>query len=305
MDSKSKHHFFRRKAYNISKLRDFIHLAEKNTPLDSSFEPFPNDELGSLLNRLVEVYNRFALQHSSLTTAQARAIQERQEQIRNKKQLTQNISHELKTPISSMQGYLETIINNPKMTPEQQMDFIRKCYEQSQRLSQLLHDLSVITRMDEASELIEKEPLSLSSIVADEVKENIAAAAEKGITITNEIPSGLSIIGNKSLLQSIFHNLLDNAITYSNGTSISIKLQDDSSTFYVISFADNGIGIANEHLPRIFERFYRIDKGRSRKLGGTGLGLSIVKNAILIHGGAIQARQNEGGGMEFVFSLAK
>lgn len=305
-DLKSKHFLIGSRAKNIAKLKDFLYLAEKNTPLDvDAFTPFPNDELGSLLNRIVAVYNKYAKQQTFLTKAQERAIMETQEQIRNKKQLTQNISHELKTPVSSIQGYLETIINNPKLTQEQQRDFIEKSYAQTQRLSRLLQDLSVITRMDEASELIEKEEVSLSEIVKEEIAENTSEAQEKGITINNNIPEGLRMLGNKALLQSIFHNLLINAVSYSQGTGISIDLLDDSSSFYVISFWDNGVGIASEHLPRIFERFYRIDKGRSRKLGGTGLGLSIVKNAIMIHGGAIEARQHEGGGLEFVFSMKK
>lgn len=305
-DSKSKHFIVGRKAKNIAKLKDFLHLAEKNTPLDmSTFEPFPDDELGKLLNRIVSVYNHYAKEQTYLTKAQERAIMETQEQIRNKKQLTQNISHELKTPVSSIQGYLETIINNPKLSPEQQRDFIEKSYAQTQRLSRLLQDLSLITRMDEASELIEKEEISLSEIVAEEVNDNTPTAQEKGITINNNIPEGLKMQGNRSLLQSVFHNLLINAISYSQGSLISIDLLDDSASFYVINFWDNGVGIEQEHLSRIFERFYRIDKGRSRKLGGTGLGLSIVKNAILIHGGAIEARVHSGGGLEFIFSMKK
>lgn len=305
-DSTFKRLFSGRKAKTISKLKDFLYLAEKNTPLDmATFEPFPEDELGVLLNRIVAVYNRYAKEQTFLTKAQETAIMEKQEQIRNKKQLTQNISHELKTPVSSIQGYLETIINNPKLSSQQIMDFVSKSYEQSKRLTSLLQDLSTITRMDEASEMIEKEDVSLSDIIKEAVKSKLLESTEKNITVHNNIPDGLRIYGNESLLRSVFTNLLDNAIQYSRGTEIVIDLQDDASDFYVFSFYDNGVGIDESHLPRIFERFYRIDKGRSRLLGGTGLGLSIVKNAILIHGGAVQARKHEGGGLEFVFSLAK
>ncbi len=293
----------RRKNNEISKLRDFVHLAEKNTPLGPSFGRFVEDERGVLLNRLIDVYDRYSKEHSSLSSAQERAEKEAQEQVRNKKQLTQNISHELKTPVSSIKGYLETIINNPSLSAEKRMGFVEKSYEQTQRLSKLLQDLSTITRMDEASEIIEKESLSLSKLVSEIVADVAISASSKGITIDNEIPSGLTINGNQALLQSVFHNLFENAIAYSGGDNITIKLLDETNTFFVISFSDNGIGIADEHLSRIFERFYRVDRGRSRKLGGTGLGLSIVKNAILIHGGAVQARQKDGGGLEFVFSL--
>lgn len=309
MDSNRKFYLFRRRAQrdkNISALRDFLKLAEKSTPIEEgSFDGFANDELGKLLTRMVGIYNVFAKQQSSLSQAQHRAIIQTQEQIRNKKQLTQNINHELKTPVSSIKGYLETIINNPKISEKQRNDFLLKCYEQTTRLSDLLQDLSVITRMDEASEMIEKERISLSAIVEESVTENAFAADQKGIVITNTVPEGLEIVGNKALLQSVFTNLFLNAIQYSNGKNIEITLQDTTTRFYVLSFSDDGVGISQEHISRIFERFYRVDKGRSRKLGGTGLGLSIVKNAIAIHGGSISARSKEGGGLEFVFSLAK
>lgn len=116
----------------------------------------------------------------------------------------------------------------------------------------------------------------------------------------------IQLRGNYSLLYSIFRNLMDNAIAYA-GTNIHINIScfREDENYYYFSFADTGIGVSPEHLNRLFERFYRVDKGRSRKLGGTGLGLAIVKNAVLIHGGTISAKNNQGGGLEFVFTLAK
>lgn len=108
------------------------------------------------------------------------------------------------------------------------------------------------------------------------------------------------------MIYSIFRNLMDNAIAYA-GTNIQITVncfREDESLYY-FSFSDTGVGVGSEHMQRLFERFYRIDKGRSRKLGGTGLGLAIVKNAVLIHGGNISAKSNQGGGLEFIFTLAK
>ena len=129
---------------------------------------------------------------------------------------------------------------------------------------------------------------------------------EKHITVINSLKKSIQIKGNYSLLYSIFRNLMDNAIAYA-GTNIQININcfREDEKFYYFSFADTGIGVSPEHLNRLFERFYRVDKGRSRKLGGTGLGLAIVKNAVIIHGGNISAKNNQGGGLEFVFTLAK
>jgi two-component system OmpR family sensor kinase len=116
----------------------------------------------------------------------------------------------------------------------------------------------------------------------------------------------MQIRGNYSLIYSIFRNLMDNSIAYA-GTYIQVTIncfREDENHYY-FSFADTGVGVGSEHLQRLFERFYRVDKGRSRKMGGTGLGLAIVKNAILIHGGNISAKRNQGGGLEFIFTLSK
>ena len=128
---------------------------------------------------------------------------------------------------------------------------------------------------------------------------------EEQMRVHVEVPEHLPLKGNPSLLESIFHNLMTNSIHYSGGRDVMIKLKDVSPDYYVFTFADNGVGVDPEHLPRLFERFYRVDTGRSRAKGGTGLGLSIVKNAVAFHQGTITVRNREGGGLEFEFSLAK
>ncbi|MCE2615512.1 MAG: sensor histidine kinase [Phocaeicola sp.] len=233
-------------------------------------------------------------------------ITQEEEQARVKKQLTQNIAHELKTPVSSIHGYLETILTNPNITKEQLDLFINRCYAQSDRLSNLLRDISVLTRMDEAPNMIELEPVNIGKTVKNIINEVALNIEEKHITVYNNLSDNIIINGNQLLLYSIFRNLIDNTIAYAGrDISITINCFREDDNYYYFSFADTGIGVAPEHLNRLFERFYRIDKGRSRKSGGTGLGLAIVKNAVLIHGGTIFAKNNPGGGLEFIFTLKK
>lgn len=233
-------------------------------------------------------------------------ITQEEEQARLKRQLTQNIAHELKTPVSSIQGYLETIISNPNIPQENVRVFLERSYAQSNRLTFLLRDISVLTRMDEAPELVEKEQVNLSKIVENILNEVALGLEEKHITVVNKLPSEVILTGSSSLLYSIFRNLTDNAIAYAgNDIQITINCFREDEKFYYFSFSDTGVGVPEEHLNRLFERFYRVDKGRSRKLGGTGLGLAIVKNVVLFHGGTIFAKNMPKGGLEFVFTLKK
>ncbi len=233
-------------------------------------------------------------------------ITKEEEQVRLKRQLTQNISHELKTPVSGIQGYLETILNTPNIPADTARKFLERCYAQSNRLGRLLQDISSLNRMDEAPQLIDMETTNLTTIVRNVAHEMTQFAEEKQMKIIDKFPDNLPMKGNPSLLTSIFTNLFSNAIAYA-GTqkTITLKCFRDDGEYYYFSFADNGVGVPPEHLSRLFERFYRVDKGRSRKLGGTGLGLAIVKNAIHLHGGSISAKTALGGGLEFVFSLKK
>ena len=224
---------------------------------------------------------------------------------RMRRELTQNIAHELKTPVASILGYTDTILDNPQMTSETQRQFIERTNAQAHRLTALLQDISTLNRMDYAAHQLTMERTDVSAIVGDIVQETVIALKKHHMTLNNCLPQHIVIQSNPSLIYSIFRNLVDNAINYAGeGTTIGISAEQtaDSWTF---RFSDNGIGIAPEHLPRIFERFYRIDKSRSRTIGGTGLGLAIVKNAVMLHGGTITVRLAEKGGLVFEFSLKR
>lgn len=222
-----------------------------------------------------------------------------------RRELTQNISHELKTPVASILGYTETILEHPEMDAVTQRQFIERTQSQANRLSSLLQDISTLNRMDYAPEMITMERVDVSRIVNDVIMETALAAETKQMKVYNHLPVDIIINGNYSLIYSIFRNLMDNAINYSGeSTTIELLAYEEEKKWH-FTFSDNGVGIPVEHMARIFERFYRLDKGRSRSLGGTGLGLSIVKNAVLLHGGTITAQAPPGGGLCFEFTLKK
>ena len=222
-----------------------------------------------------------------------------------RRELTQNIAHELKTPVASILGYTDTILDNPQMNSETQRQFIERTNAQAHRLTALLQDISTLNRMDYAAHQLTKERADVLAIVSDIVEETTIALQKHHMTLNNCLPQGIIIQGNPSLIYSIFRNLVDNAINYAGeGTTIDISAEQTDKC-WTFRFSDNGVGIAPEHLPRIFERFYRIDKSRSRTIGGTGLGLAIVKNAVIMHGGTITARLAEKGGLVFDFLLKK
>lgn len=284
--------FLSRLGANITKLKLFASRADHNESLETEdLIAFPDDELGEIAERIIKIYKR--LQST------------RQEQDKLKRQLTQNIAHELKTPVASIQGYLETILDNPHINEETKKQFLKHSYAQSQRLTSLLQDISTLNRMDDAPEIKENVEVNISEMVEDISKETALQLEKHHMSFIINLPENIIVHGNKSLLYSVFRNLTDNAIAYAGyGTTITLDAVEKNKE-WSFAFYDNGIGVANEHLSRIFERFYRVDKGRSRKLGGTGLGLAIVKNAVMIHGGTIQAKNLPTGGLRFDFNIKK
>ena len=222
-----------------------------------------------------------------------------------RKQVTHNTAHELKTPASSIQGYLETLIANPDLPTEQRQYFLERCYSQSTRMNALLKDISTLHRLDEKGKhTAHFENLDLAQLIRETVNDCLLRAQEKHITIQTSIPDSIPMQGDSELLYSVFRNLLDNAIAYSGGSVVHIT-SETSRKAGMLGFcvSDDGVGVGEEHLPYLCERFYRVDKGRSRNQGGTGLGLAIVKNAILLHGGSITCSSTTPHGLTIHFTL--
>lgn len=294
----------RRVGLHIMRLNKFAENVENGGTVSDS-EPFPHDELGEISNHIVRLYAKLQQANTDRDNEHRAALHEQLEKERIKKQLTNNINHELKTPVASIRVCVETMIAHKNLSDEKKDVFLQRCLSNTERLQRLLTDVSLITRMDDGCASITKEPVNLTDIINEVVDERRVIASSKGIYIENDITRKLYMSGNSSLLESIFNNLIDNAIAYSGGTRIRLELSGEHDGKMTITLSDNGSGVPPEHLPRLFERFYRIDKGRSRAAGGTGLGLSIVKNAVILHGGNITAENLNNGGLSFKITLSK
>lgn len=276
----------RRITTSISNLNSFAEKAEKGERIYEDWA-FPHDELGNIAGNIVKLYVQRDQQHQE-------AIKQERDKIRLKKQLTNNINHELKTPVASIRICADLLRDHPELPDSKRIEFINQIHYNTLRLTSLLEDVSSITRMDDGANVIQKERINLRELI-DNVIESERLRTDMSIHLY--IPD-IEIFGNRHLIESVFRNLIDNAIAYSGGSGIWITA-DEQGNFI---FRDNGCGIPEEHLPHIFERFYRIDKGRSREKGGTGLGLAIVKNAIAIHGGSIKVSNDHG--LRFDFRLS-
>lgn len=228
-----------------------------------------------------------------------------QDKNRLKRQLTNNINHELKTPVASIQVCLETLLSGITLSEEKRQELIERCYSHSERLRRLLNDVSLITRMEDGSTLISRESVVVNEIISEVAEVLAVMPEEERLTLHTEFSEELIIDGSHSLIGSIFRNLTENAIAYSEGKNIYISLLENNEKMCRIRFEDDGNGVEQRHLPRLFERFYRVDKGRSRQKGGTGLGLAIVKHAVQFHGGTISVSNRPKGGLRFDFTLTK
>lgn len=294
----------RRLGRNIERLNRFAAKAEKGESFDEA-EQFSSDELGSISNHIVKLYGQWQQTIKDRDIAHESALLQEQEKIRIKRQLTNNINHELKTPVASIQVCLETLLSGIDISDEKRQELIERCYTHNERLRKLLGEVSLITRMEDGSQLISREPVDINNII-DEIGDELEIMPEEErFTLHIDFDEQVVVNGNPSLIGSIFRNLTENTLAYSGGKNIYISLAENNDDYCRILFEDDGCGVDDKQLSRLFERFYRVDKGRSRQLGGTGLGLSIVKHAVQFHGGIITVENRPTGGLRFDFTLNK
>lgn len=223
-------------------------------------------------------------------------ITEKEQAEQKRREFTSNVSHELKTPLHAISGYLE-LIKCGMVKQDDIQTFTEKIYDETQRLIQLVEDIINLSHLDEGGKDMEKEELNLYAVADEVIQSLIPAAGKKQVNLTLE-GENVSICGIPKLVHGIIYNLCDNGIKYNQEGGEVIVTVRKAETEAILTVKDTGIGIPKEEQERIFERFYRVDKGRSREVGGTGLGLSIVKHAVQIHNAVIDLYSREGEGTE-------
>ncbi len=296
--------FTRYLARNVKLLHAFAVKAAAGDEIDESVT-FSKDELGDVSRKIIALYRDKAEANERSEHEHRLALKINEEKMRMTKQLTNNINHELKTPVGVIKGYLDTMAEHPEMDEASRQRFLDKARGHVERLCGMLNDLSSIARLEDGSSGVMRENVDFSELVQNLSLELKTIHLNNGVRFVYDLPSACIVLGNYNLLYAMILNLVRNADFHSHGTECGIKLLSENNREYSFSFYDNGVGVGEEHLPHLFERFYRIDKGRSRKVGGTGLGLPIVKNTINVMGGTINVKNREGGGLEFVFTLPK
>ncbi len=223
-----------------------------------------------------------------------------------RREFVANVSHELRTPLSLIKGYTETLLAGAKDDPETATRFLQTIDKHADRLTFLIEDLLTISKLESGQVIMNLQPTALRDVAAQVIEDLRAKADEKATTLRNEVPGHLRVHGDGDRLQQVLSNLIDNAIKYGrpNGRVVvgARSLHEDIVEAWV---ADDGVGIPMEARERIFERFYRVDKGRAREQGGTGLGLSIVKHIVQAHGGEVRVESDLGNGSCFYFTLPR
>lgn len=298
------YYFTRMLTRSVTLLKDFAYRAATGGHF-TGYDKFPRNELGDISRQIVVLYNERERAVEQIRKERKVAIHAIEEKVRVTRQMTNNINHEIKTPVGIVRGYLETILADPDMDTATRTRFLERMLSNVERLSGLLNDVSIMTRLENGGDKIAVNKVDMYDLVYqieyDMPANNLAGEME----FSFDIPLECYVAGNYGLINGMICGLIRNAAMYSGGTKIGLRLISESERFYMFAFYDNGNGVAEEHLPHLFERFYRVDTGRSRKQGGTGLGLPIVKSTVVTHGGTISVHNRSTGGLEFIFSLPK
>ncbi|MDE6390416.1 MAG: hypothetical protein K2L26_03260 [Duncaniella sp.] len=298
------YYFTRMLSRNVTLLKDFTYRAVSGGTF-TGMDKFPKNELGDISREIVTLYRERVAAIEQIKKERKVAMHAFEEKARVTRQMTNNINHEIKTPVGIIRGYLESILGDPDMDSETRTRFLQRMLTNIERLTNLLNDISVMTRLENGSDKIAVTKVDMYDLLFQIECDIEANHMAGGMAFTFDLPLNCYVSGNPGLIQGMICGLIRNSAMYSGGTSIGFKLISENDRYYVFAFYDDGSGVGDEHLPHLFERFYRVDTGRSRKQGGTGLGLPIVKSTVTNHGGTISVHNRLNGGLEFIFSLPK
>lgn len=289
---------------NLNALRKFA-VEAANGETDTTKYDFSDDEIGQIFEEIVKLYNERAKAFDTMNREHKLAMFAVEEKARIKRQLTNNINHEIKTPVGVIRGYLDTVLASPEMDESIKAQFLSRAHSNVLRLCNLLNDVSTITRLEESAANVSTTAIDFHDLVLGVETDLVTSGALGDMEFHSNIPMGTMVKANNNLLTGVISNLMRNSAHHSHGTKMVLSFVVESENYYTFSFYDDGTGVDEEHLPHLFERFYRVDAGRSRKAGGTGLGLPIVKNAIEAMGGSISVHNRRSSGLEFMFTLEK
>ncbi|WP_304487786.1 sensor histidine kinase [Duncaniella muris] len=289
---------------NVVLLKDFAYRATTGGRF-SGEDKFPRNELGEISREIIKLYRERLKAMELIKKERKIAINAIEEKVKITRQLTNNINHEIKTPVGIIRGYLESIIADPEMDTATRNRFLDRMLMNVERLTDLLNDVSTMTRLENGADMIAVEKIDMHNLVYQIESDLPANNLSGNLEFSFDIPFECNVSGNYNLIQGMICGLIRNAALHSGGTEIGLRMISENKRFYVFSFYDNGNGVSSEHIPHLFERFYRVDTGRSRKMGGTGLGLPIVKSTIISLGGTISVHNRSTGGLEFIFTLPK
>lgn len=289
---------------NVVLLKDFAYRATTGGRF-SGEDKFPRNELGEISREIIKLYRERLKAMELIKKERKIAINAIEEKVKITRQLTNNINHEIKTPVGIIRGYLESIIAAPEMDTATRNRFLDRMLMNVERLTDLLNDVSTMTRLENGADMIAVEKIDMHDLVYQIESDLPANNLSGNLEFSFDIPFECNVSGNYNLIQGMICGLIRNAALHSGGTEIGLRMISENKRFYVFSFYDNGNGVSSEHIPYLFERFYRVDTGRSRKMGGTGLGLPIVKSTIISLGGTISVHNRSTGGLEFIFTLPK
>ncbi len=275
---------------NVYALRDFAKaIASDQLPDDINSRQFTNDELGEVSKNLLMLYRD--------------KMHAEQEKLHHERQISMNISHELNTPVGIIKGYIDTVVGDKDMPDEVRDKFLLRIQQNADRLANLVKDVSMVMRLSETGSVMQSSAVDFRRLLSQLSEDVVQGHVADGMQFTYRIPDRCYVAGHESLLSNALLNLIYNAVKYSGGTTMSLDWIGERDGMHVFTFTDNGVGVDEKHLGRLFDLFYRIDPGRSRKTGGSGLGLPLVMKIIKSMGGNISVANAPGGGLQFTFCL--